>query len=147
MARDAYSYLHLPMVAGIALIALGIERVLADVGETSNGALSDPLEALPLGALYGGVLLFLVAHAAFKYRTWRHVTVRRLVVAVLLLVLFPAAMELPGLGALGLLATVMVAMIATEAVRYSEVREQIRHEDAGPEAHGSHQAESPASGS
>jgi hypothetical protein len=63
------------------------------------------------------------------------VTVRRLVVAVLLLVLFPAAMELPGLGALGLLAAVMVAMIASEAIRYSEVREQIRHEEAGPEAH------------
>ena len=145
MARDAYSYLHLPMVAGIALIALGIERVLADVGETSNGALSDPLEALPLGALYGGVLLFLVAHAAFKYRTWHQVTVRRLAVAGLLAVLMPAAMELPALAALGLLTAVMVAMIASEAVRYSEVREQIRHEDAGPEAHGSHQPESPAS--
>jgi NhaP-type Na+/H+ or K+/H+ antiporter len=105
------------------------------VGETSNGELTEPLAALPLGALYGGVALFLFAHAAFKYRTWRHVTVRRLVVAVLLLVLFPAAIELPGLGALGLLAAVMVAMIASEAIRYSEVREQIRHEDAGPEAH------------
>lgn len=135
MARDAYSYLHLPMVAGIALLALGIEQVLVNVGETSNGELTEPLAALPLGALYGGVALFLIAHAAFKYRTWRHVTARRLVVAVLLLVLMPAAMELPGLAALGLLAAVMIAMIASEAIRYSEVREQIRHEDAGPEAH------------
>jgi low temperature requirement protein LtrA len=135
MARDAYSYLHLPMVAGIALLALGIEQVLVNVGETSNGELTEPLAALPLGALYGGVALFLFAHAAFKYRTWRHVTVRRLVVAVLLLVLMPAAMELPGLAALGLLAAVMIAMIASESIRYAEVREQIRHEDAGPEAH------------
>jgi low temperature requirement protein LtrA len=135
MARDAYSYLHLPMVAGIALLALGIEQVLVNVGETSNGELTERLAALPLGALYGGVALFLFSHAAFKYRTWRHVTVRRLVVAVLLLVLMPAAMELPGLAALGLLAAVLVAMIASEAIRYSEVREQIRHEDAGPEAH------------
>jgi uncharacterized membrane protein len=65
--------------------------------------------------------------------------VRRLVVAGLLVGLVPAAMELPALAALGLLAAVMVVMIATEAVRYSEVREQIRHEDAGPEAHGAHQ--------
>jgi low temperature requirement protein LtrA len=135
MARDAYSYLHLPMVAGIALLALGIEQVLVNVGETSNGELTEPLAALPLGALYGGVALFLFAHAAFKYRTWRHVTVRRLVVAVLLLVLMPAAMELPGLAALGLLAAVMIAMIASESIRYAEVREQIRHEDAGPETH------------
>jgi low temperature requirement protein LtrA len=145
LARDAYSYLHLPMVAGIALLALGIEQVLEQVGHTSDGELSRSLPAVPLGALYGGVVLFLVAHAAFKYRTWHQVTVRRLVVAGLLVGLVPAAMELPALAALGLLAAVMVVMIATEAVRYSEVREQIRHEDAGPEAHGAHQSESPAS--
>ena len=92
-------------------------------------------------------MLFLVAHAAFKYRTWHQVTVRRLVVAVCSRVDARSAMELPALVALGLLAAVMVVMIATEAVRYSEVREQIRHEDAGPEAHGAHQAESPASSS
>ena len=148
LARDAYSYLHLPMVAGIALIALGIEQVLVNVGETSNGGLSEPLDALALGALYGGVVLFLVAHAAFKYRTWHHVAVRRLIVAVLLAALVPVATELPALAALGLLAAVMIAMIASEAVRYSEVREQIRHEDAGPEAHQAHApADQPASGS
>jgi low temperature requirement protein LtrA len=135
MARDAYSYLHLPMVAGIALLAFGIESVLQNVGDASDGRLSEPLDQLPLGALYGGVALFLLAHAAFKYRTWHHVTVRRLVVAALLLLLMPAAMELPGLAALGLLGAVMVALIASEAIQYSEVREQIRHEDAGPEAH------------
>jgi low temperature requirement protein LtrA len=135
MARDAYSYLHLPMVAGIALLALGIEQVLDQLGHTSDGELSRSLPAVPLAALYGGVVLFLVAHAAFKYRTWHQVTVRRLVVAILLVVLMPAAMQLPALAALGLLAAAMIAMIATEAVRYSEVREQIRHEDAGPEAH------------
>src|SRR3712207_5959266 len=36
LARDAYSYLHLPMVAGIVLVALGIKKTLAHVG--------DPLE-------------------------------------------------------------------------------------------------------
>jgi low temperature requirement protein LtrA len=147
MARDAYSYLHLPMVAGIALLALGIEKVLGKVGETSGGPLSEPLEALPLGALYGGVALFLLAQVAFKYRTWHQITVRRLAVAGLLALLVPVAMELPALAALGLLALVMVAMIASEAVRYSEVREQIRHEDAGPEVHDPHRADSPASGS
>jgi len=104
-------------------------------GETGNGDLSEPLAALPLAALYGGVSLFLLANAAFKYRTWRHVTVRRIAVALLLLVLIPAAMELPGLAALGLLTVVMVALIASEAIRYAEVREQIRHDEAvGPEA-------------
>jgi len=135
LARDAYSYLHLPMVAGIMLLALGIQIVLDFVGETSSHELSDPLPLLPLGALYGGVVLFLLAHSAFKYRTWHQVTVRRLVVAGLLMALTPLAVLLPALAALGVLAAVMAAMIATEAVRYAELRERIRHEENefGPE--------------
>src|SRR2546428_11633342 len=31
-ARDAYSYLHLPMVGGIVLFAFGLKTTLADVG-------------------------------------------------------------------------------------------------------------------
>ena len=42
LARDAYSYLHLPMVAGIALLALGIEEGAGHVGDTSDGELSEP---------------------------------------------------------------------------------------------------------
>jgi low temperature requirement protein LtrA len=129
LARDAYSYLHLPMVAGIVLLALGVEQVLEYVAESTEHELSDPLDPLAVAALYGGVALFLVAHSAFKYRTWHQVTVRRPAVAVLLAVLIPVGAGLPALAALGLLAAVMVAMIATEAVRYSDLREQVRHED------------------
>ncbi len=136
MARDAYSYLHLPMVAGIALVALGIEQVLELVGHTTDGELALGLDILPLTALYGGVALFLFAHVAFKYRTWRRVTARRLVVGMLLCALIPFARELPALAALGLLTAVFVAMIASEAVQYAEAREQIRHEEGGPEVHG-----------
>jgi low temperature requirement protein LtrA len=140
MARDAYSYLHLPIVAGIVLAALGIEQVLEYAGDANSHELSDALPMLPLGALFGGTSLFLLAHAAFKYRTWRQLTVRRTAVAVLLLALIPVAAELPALAALGLLTAVMVAMIATEAVRYSEFREQIRHEavDLGVEVEAAH---------
>jgi low temperature requirement protein LtrA len=135
LARDAYSYLHLPMVAGIVLAALGIEQVLESVAEESLHGLTEPLPLLPLGALYWGVALFLVALSAFKYRTWHSISVRRLMVAVLVIALGPIAAELPALVALAVLAAVVVALVASEAVRYSELREQIRHEDAGPEAH------------
>ncbi|HEU4355974.1 MAG TPA: low temperature requirement protein A [Actinomycetota bacterium] len=134
LARDAYSYLHLPMVAGIVLAALGIEQVLQGVAEESVG-LSEPLPLLPLAALYWGVALFLLALAAFKYRTWRIVALRRIVVALIVIALGPLAAELPALGALGLLCAVMVGLVASEAVRYMEARERIRHEDAGPEVH------------
>ena len=143
MARDAYSYLHLPMVAGIVLVALGVEEVLHQVGD---GELSLSLPILPLTALYGGVALFLFAHVAFKYRTWRQVTVRRLAVAVLLWALIPLAKELPALVALGLVTVILVVMIASEAVRYAEVREQVRHAEAGPDVHGTHAAAGPREG-
>jgi low temperature requirement protein LtrA len=129
LARDAYSYLHMPMIAGIVLVALGMKKVLEYVGGVGQHELSDPLPLLPLGALYGGTSLYLLAHSAFKYRTWHKVTGRRLVVALLLGALVSLAAEIPALAALGLLAAVMSVMIATEAVQYSEVREQIRHED------------------
>ena len=34
MARDSYSYLHLPMIAGIILLALGLKKVLEYVADT-----------------------------------------------------------------------------------------------------------------
>jgi low temperature requirement protein LtrA len=122
-------------VAGIVLLALGIEQVLEYVGETAGHELSDPLTLLPLSALYGGVALFLLAHSAFKYRTWHRVTVRRIAVALLLAGLIPLAAELAALTALGLLTAVVLVMIASEAVRHSELREQVRHEEGGPEVH------------
>jgi low temperature requirement protein LtrA len=136
MARDAYSYLHLPMIAGIVLVALGIEEVLHLVAETTDGHRTDPLEILALVALYGGAALFLLGHVGFKWRTWGLLTFRRVVVAALLVGLIPVASELPALGSLGLLAGVLVALIASEAVRYAEERERIRHEEVGPEVHG-----------
>ncbi|HET9248309.1 MAG TPA: low temperature requirement protein A [Actinomycetota bacterium] len=136
MARDAYSYLHLPMIAGIVLVALGIEEVLHLVAETTDGHRTDPLELLALAALYGGAALFLLGHVGFKWRTWGLLTFRRVIVAGLLLALIPVAAELPALGSLGLLTAVLVALIASEAFRYAEERERIRHEEVGPEVHG-----------
>jgi low temperature requirement protein LtrA len=138
LARDAYSYLHLPMVAGIALVARGIEQILHQVGDATDGEVSQSLSLVPLASLYGGVALFLFAHVAFKYRTWGRVTLHRLGVAVLICASIPLARELPALAALGVLSAVLVAMIATEAIRYAEAREQVRHEDGGPEVHRGH---------
>jgi low temperature requirement protein LtrA len=129
LARDAYSYLHLPIVAGIVLVALGVEQVLEHVRE-----LSEPLSVLAVGALFGGVGVFLLGHVAFKRRSWGVWSIRRLAVAVVLFALIPAAAELPALAALSVLTLLMVVMIATEARRYAEERERVRHEDVGPEA-------------
>ena len=122
MARDAYSYAAPTDDRGIVLVALGVEEALRQFDDTIDGELSLSLPILPLTALYGGVALFLFAHVAFKYRTSRHVTVRRLAVEVLLCALVPLATGLPALAALGLVTAILVAMIASEAVRYAEAR-------------------------
>lgn len=75
----------------------------------------------------------MLAHSAFKYRTWRRVTMRRVVVALLLAGLIPVAAELAALVALGLLTAILFAMIASEVRRYSELREQVRHQEVGSE--------------
>ena len=59
LARDAYSYLHLPMIAGIILLALGLKKLLEYVGDAAHHDLADPLPTLPLAAMYGGVALYL----------------------------------------------------------------------------------------
>jgi low temperature requirement protein LtrA len=129
LARDAYSYLHLPMIAGIVLLAFGIKTVLDFVSDASEHTLSEPLEPVPLAAMFGGAALYLLAHVAFRYRIWRHITIQRVAAACLLVALIPPASALPALAALAMLTVVMMGLIALEAVRFSEFRDRVRHED------------------
>jgi low temperature requirement protein LtrA len=120
IARDSYSYLHFPMVAGIALIAVGLKATLAHVG--------DSLKIVPATALLGGAALYLLAHVAFRLRNMHTLSFRRLLCAVVLLALLPAAVRMPALLTLGILAALLAALIVYEAVRYADSRNRIRHE-------------------
>jgi low temperature requirement protein LtrA len=129
LARDAYSYLHLPMIAGIVLMALGLEEVMLQMGGEHGEGVGDTLATLPLVAMYGGVALFLVGHVALTYRVEQVVKVRRVIAAAVLLALIPVGARLPALGALALLVAGMVLLIAVESIRFAEARERIRHEE------------------
>ena len=119
MARDSYSYLHLPMIAGIILLAVGVKKTLADIGE--------PLATVPAVALCGGVALYLGAHILFRLRNVRTLSHRRLVVTLVLLGLIPVALEIPALATLAVVAALCVGLIAYEAIRYAEARERVRN--------------------
>jgi low temperature requirement protein LtrA len=123
IARDAYSYLHFPMVAGVVLLALGLKKTLAGVG--------DPLELVPAAAMLGGTAIYLLAHVAFRLRNVRTVNKHRLACAVLLLALLPAAVELPALAVLAVLFAALTVLIGYEVVRFAGSRERIRSELAG----------------
>jgi low temperature requirement protein LtrA len=120
IARDSFSYLHFPMVAGIALIAVGIKHTLEGVGRT--------LPLVCAVALMGGAAMYLFAHVAFRLRNMRSLSGRRLVCGVVLLALIPAAAALPALASLGLLAVVLVGLIVYEVIRYADVRDRVRHQ-------------------
>jgi low temperature requirement protein LtrA len=119
MARDSFSYLHLPMVAGIVLVALGMKETLGHVG--------DPLHLVPTFALLGGAALYLLAHVAFRLRNVRTLNRRRLGLAIVLLALVPAMYTLPAIATLALLALLLILLIAYETQVYGEARQRVRH--------------------
>ena len=120
MARDSYSYLHFPMVAGIVLAALGLEETLAHVGE--------PLDGPHAVALLCGIALYLLAHVALRLRNAHTLNVQRLGLALILPALVPAALEVPALATLAGVAAALWAMIAYETATYDhERRHSVRH--------------------
>jgi len=118
LARDLYSYLHLPMVAGIVLFALGMKTTLADV--------ESPLATIPAIGLCGGLALYFLAHVALRLRIGGGLGHGRPLATILLIALIPLAMGVPALTSLGLVAAVCAALIAYEAIRYREGRAWIR---------------------
>jgi len=125
IARDSYSYLHFPLLAGIALLAVGLKLTLAHVGS--------PLGLVPAAALLGGTALYLLGHVAFRLRNIGSVSVRRLVCALALLAVLPIAEDVSALALLGVIAGLLVVLILYEVLRYAELRERVRHLPGDPD--------------
>jgi low temperature requirement protein LtrA len=119
LARDAFSYLHLPIVAGIVLAALGIKKTLEHVDE--------PLKTVPTVALLGGIALYLLGHVAFRLRLHSGLGRGRLAAAAVSLALIPVAVTIDyALGALAIAAAVSAALVAYEVIRFAEPRAALR---------------------
>jgi low temperature requirement protein LtrA len=118
VARDSYSYLHFPMVAGIVLVALGMKKTLGDTAKE--------LELVPAAAMLGGTSLYLLAHVAFRWRNIHTLNRQRLVVGVTLPILVLVALELPALATLAIVAAVLCGLVTYEAIRFGEARERLR---------------------
>jgi len=127
LARDSYSYIHLPMVAGIVLAALGLKTTLGHVDHS--------LSTIPAFALLGGVSAYLLGLVAFRYRHVHTINRQRLAMALLVFVLFPVATNAPALVTLAILTGALAAMIAYETLSYGEGRSRVRHEDFLPPEH------------
>jgi low temperature requirement protein LtrA len=129
LARDHYRYLHLPMIAGIVLFALGLKETIENVNA--------PLSAVPAVALCGGLSLYFLAHVVQRFRFVyfiRHTTSDRpgyigpgrLAAAAAMLALIPAALRLSAIASLGLAAGVCCGLIAWDLIHYREERVEVR---------------------
>jgi low temperature requirement protein LtrA len=129
LARDYYSYLHLPMIAGVVLFALGLKMTIEHFGE--------PLAAVPAVGLCGGLSLYFLTHVGLHVRVVHFVrrtttetppwiTPGRPAAAVGMLAVIPVALELSALAALALVAALCCALIAWDVIHYRALRAEIR---------------------
>jgi low temperature requirement protein LtrA len=118
LARDAYAYLHLPLIAGVVLLALGVKKTLENVDAD--------LASVPAVALCGGVALYLITHAVMRLRVLRGVDPGRLVAALACLALIPLAMNVAALAALAAVAGICLVLVGYEATRFRETRARLR---------------------
>jgi low temperature requirement protein LtrA len=118
IARDSYNYFHLPMVAGIVLLALGLKKVFGD--------LDAPLKPTIATALFGGAALYLLGHLLFRRRNMHSWNVQRAVVMVLLLALIPLGTVEPAWVSLVLLTSALVGLVTYEALHFAAGRRALR---------------------
>jgi low temperature requirement protein LtrA len=123
IARDSFSYLHFPMVAGIVLLALGMKKTLEHV--------DDPLKLVPAVAMLAGTGIYLLAHVAFRWRNVHRFSYQRLAAAALLCALIPLATEVDALVTLAVLAALLAALIVYESLAFAELRDRMRHQLEG----------------
>jgi low temperature requirement protein LtrA len=122
LARDSYSFIHLAIVAGIVLAALGLKTTIGHTGEH--------LHDVPAFALFGGVAVYLLGLVGFRYRHVRSINRQRLGLAIGLLIMVPVAIQIPALIGLAIVVVLIWTMIGYEHRSYGESRAQLRHEAA-----------------
>jgi low temperature requirement protein LtrA len=123
LARDVFTYLHLPAVVGIVGMAVGLGVTLDEVAE--GGA---DLPGMAVAILYGGAVLYLVSLSALRWRVLGRPSVPRLVLGgglavlgVLLSLTDPAP-----LADVAVVTAAFVALVTFDAVRYGTETRTVR---------------------
>ena len=90
LARSAFYWAQVPMVASIIAVSAGHRLLLAQP--------TQPAGVATASILLGGTAIFLAGHALFKLAIWHHVSRSHFAAIILLLLLIPIAVNLPGLA-------------------------------------------------
>ncbi|MET9265502.1 low temperature requirement protein A [Amycolatopsis sp. NPDC004079] len=114
IATDSYTYLHLPLIAGIVLISLGLKKTFLTLSDSVHHSPTDALHGVALWSLTGGLALYLVALSSLRRRnlgTWNR---QRLVLAAVLLALTPLLGHVPAALLLLIVTASVLLLIAFE---------------------------------
>jgi len=101
LARDAYTYLHVPIVAGIIAVAVGDNLLIAEPRAALHG--------VGLAMVLGGPALYLVGESLFRLRVTGAANAKRLGVAALLVALVPLGGRVSALALSALVAALLTA--------------------------------------
>ena len=122
LARDAYTYLHVPIVAGIIAVAVGDDLLIAEPGRALHG--------VGLAMVLGGPVLYLVGESLFRLRVTGAANAERLAVAAILVLLAPLGSQI---SALALSATVAALLSALALWELRPDTYNLRHLQQQPE--------------
>jgi low temperature requirement protein LtrA len=114
LARDAYSYLHLPMIVGIVVSAFAL-RVAVEHPHAR-------LHTVPAVALCLGSTVYLLGYIGLQLRVVHGLTLGRPAAALAFAAILPAVLAVPALAALALCTAVWCALHAWELIGWREER-------------------------
>jgi low temperature requirement protein LtrA len=106
LARDAYTYLHVPIVAGIIAVAAGDDLLIAKPGHA--------LQGVGLAMVLGGPALYLVGESMFRMRVTGAASTQRLAVAAILVLFAPIGVRVSALALSALVAALLTAIALWE---------------------------------
>lgn len=128
LATDSYTFLHLPLIAGIVLVALGLKKAFVYIADTAHHSPDEALHGVPIWALTGGLTLYLVALSALRKRNLGSWNVQRLAAGVLLVAATPLLEHVPAAVLLLVVAGLVLGLIGFERLRFAEWRRQVHAE-------------------
>jgi low temperature requirement protein LtrA len=102
LARSAYTYFHIPMIAGIIAVAAADELSVAHPG--------DPGTFASVALILGGTALFLAGHAFFKWAVFGVLPWSHMVAIAVLAVLVPVGFQMPTLALSGAAGLIVVGL-------------------------------------
>jgi low temperature requirement protein LtrA len=110
LARDAYTYLHLPIVVGIIMVAIADDLLIADPSGTLSGA--------GIVMTVAGPAVYLLGESLVRLRMINALSPQRLLTVVALGVIGALGRDLSALALSGAVAAVLIALAGWESERW-----------------------------